>query len=403
MDSIDKAKRNRYPLPLKMKGGMCMKGSIHFQKDRKRYVVAWYCSVTKKPYFITRYKNEFMYHEKIAEKCLSAIQNRWEQHQAGHCVFRIDEFTGNSFTDVIDYYKNWVDEVIAPKRKPATVAAYMSYYRSWIVPFFTEHPIMMHEIQLDTITKFLNYITAKLRAKNPESNIGKSAANIISALHACLDYAWRSRRIPEMPPFPKREDYNLKEPEHDWLPEDQQLAVIGAMDEEHRPIFLFLKYHYRRPSEACALKRCDYDEVNKAFIIRRGLSARKLVESTKTRAVHYIPCAPEFLLVIEKIKENAKLNEFIFQNRIARKAGNRYTLESLNRLWKKACEKVGVKIRLYEGTKHSSCEQFINEKLGNVDELQALTGHARRDSVMKYAKIRLDHIRHLMRKKAVGA
>ena len=67
--------------------------------------------------------------------------------------------------------------------------------------------------------------------------------------------------------------------------------------------------------------------------------------------------------------------------------GSRYTNESLNVLWRDACKKENIGISLYEGVKHSSCSQFINEKEGTVDELQMLTDHARRDSVLKYAKV----------------
>jgi hypothetical protein len=45
---------------------------------------------------------------------------------------------------------------------------------------------------------------------------------------------------------------------------------------------------------------------------------------------------------------------------------------------------------MYAGLKHSSCTAFINEQGGTVDELQMLTDHARRDSVLKYAEIRLE-------------
>jgi len=44
---------------------------------------------------------------------------------------------------------------------------------------------------------------------------------------------------------------------------------------------------------------------------------------------------------------------------------------------------------MYAGLKHSSCTAFVNEQGGSVDELQMLTDHARRDSVMKYTDVRL--------------
>ena len=75
---------------------------------------------------------------------------------------------------------------------------------------------------------------------------------------------------------------------------------------------------------------------------------------------------------------------------------------SLNKLWKDACIKANIEhINVYQGTRHSSCTQFVNEKGGNLDELQTLTGHKRRDSVIKYAKVNLDHKRRLMSRKVI--
>jgi integrase len=251
----------------------------------------------------------------------------------------------------------------------------------------------------------MNYIIEKRRAANPaERNIGKTAFNVINALHACLDFAWRSEKIPKMPAFPKKEEYNMVDPVHNWLSEQDQLAIINAMSEADQPIFLWLKYHYHRPSEACVLKWSDYDQVNNAFMVWRGLSARKVVDSTKTGVDSEVPCDPDFFPVLMKLKASwsGNLNEYIFQNPRARKDG-RYTLESLKVVLRNACKKLGIPhIKVYEFTKHSSCDQYLNEKGGNVDELQILTGHKRRESVLKYAKPKLSAKRRLMMKGREG-
>jgi integrase len=108
----------------------------------------------------------------------------------------------------------------------------------------------------------------------------------MNCFHAFMVFAWRSERIPEVPPFPEKSEYGLVQPIIKWVPEDRQMKIINAIPEEHRPIFLWLKYHLRRPSEACALRKEDYDPFNEVFIIRRTLSARQLVESTKTNTAN---------------------------------------------------------------------------------------------------------------------
>lgn len=185
-----------------------------------------------------------------------------------------------------------------------------------------------------------------------------------------------------------------------WLPEDRQMKIIGAIPEVHRPIFLWLKYHVRRPSEACALKIEDYDLFNNVFIIRRTLSDRKLVESTKTNAVHIIPCHSDFTEIAKN--QLKKSGDFFFQNPRARKEAKRYTVESLNNLWRAACKAVDENIDLYSGLKHSACCQYLNEKGLHFNELQTITDHANIESVKKYAKYEIDRKRQLLETQRSG-
>ena len=365
--------------PDKNRGGVTM-GSIW--KHRDRWYVGFYFE--GKQHIIGYYKGEKMYSPKTAQKCLSLIQSRKEDSLEGKCLFRIEEFTGQGWTDVNEYYGEWMREVIEPKRKPATIKGYWSYYRNWISPFFNNSNARLHEIQLDTLTALLNSIRLS----------GKGKLNVMMAFHSMMDYAWRSRRIPEMPPFPKREDYNIVEPTIKWLSEDRQMAIINAIPEIHRPIFLWLKYHLRRPSEACALKWEDYDVINEIFIIRRSISARREVGSTKTGSTHIIPCHPLYYGTIKGIDRG--FGGYIFKNPAARRSTKRYTNESLNGIWRKSCRSVAESIDLYSGLKHSSCSQYINEKGLSLSELQIITDHKRLDSVRKYAKVEVARKRALM-------
>jgi integrase len=362
-----------------------MKGSIYFRKDRGNWVVQWWHREHNKKYLITRYRGELMYHRKIAEKCLATIQGDYEQHQQGLVSFRMEKYTGKGWTDIIEYFQDWMENVIEPKRKPATVKGYWSYFNNWIKPFFKENPIMLHEVQLDTLNKLLNYIDLQPKGKY----------NVINCLHSFFDYAWRSKRIPEIPPFPKKEDYNLETPVIKWLPEDRQMKIIEAIPEQDRPIFLFLKYHLRRPSEACVLRWMDFDEINQVFIIRRTLSARKVVERTKTGAIHNIPCHPDFMPVLKSIPRQDG-TAHIFVNPLSRHKEKRYTNESLNRIWRKACQDTGENIDLYSGLKHSSASQYINEKGLSFEDVKTITDHANIESVKRYAKTEVETVRRLM-------
>lgn len=364
---------------------VCMSGSVYFMKDRCQWAVGFRWQGKK--YNITRYKGQLMkqvHPDKRkdtgyinANRLLAQMQGDIENQ-----VFRIEKYTGKAYTDVIPFFDEWLKT--KEKKKPATYKGYKSYFKNWIRPFFESHPIQLHEIQLDTLDKLLDSITLQPKGKH----------NVMMCFHAFMDYAWRSRRIFEVPPFPKKADYNLVVPTIKWLTEDRQIKIIEAIPEEHQPIFWFLKYHLRRPAEACALHKIDYDIINKVFIIRRSISARKLVETTKTYAEHMIPCHSKMIDVIDKLSQQPGI--FMFENPRARKDGKGYQLEALNRLWNKACKKVGEDINLYAGLKHSSCSQFINEKGMSISDLQTITDHARLDSVKRYAKVELSRKRELM-------
>ena len=178
-------------------GGLCIKGSIQYQIDRNRWRVVWYDEKAHKNRFIYKYDGGYMpctafkmrngqlilnkknhpipdkskcHGYKLAEKLRALIQGRWEQAQRGECVFRIEEFTKDGWTDTVEWYYKWIKEIIEPGRKPGTVKAYKSYARTWVEPFFTKYPVRLHEIEYDTLMKFMNFIIEGLEKKSKYEN-----------------------------------------------------------------------------------------------------------------------------------------------------------------------------------------------------------------------------------------
>jgi integrase len=198
-----------------------------------------------------------------------------------------------------------------------------------------------------------------------------------------------------MPMFPEEKKYNIVDPIIKWLPEERQIKVINAIPEIHRPIFWWLKYHMRRPSEAMALHRIDYDKEQDAFIIRRTFSNKQLVQHTKTHKIHVIPCHSEFNKIMKKMPIRID-SQYFFVNPNGKLIGKYYTLGTMEDNWNRACKQVGEEIDMYSGLKHSSCSQYINEKHYYIDQVQMLTDHARRESVKRYASVQLDKKRRLM-------
>jgi len=365
-------------------GGICMSGKVGRRKGRNNYHVSWYDKKTKKTAKIYQYKGERMYHRSIAERLLISMQTSFENG-----TFVLERYTTQGFSDVVPFLNHWLG-TIKDDLQPATYKGYKSYVKNHIKPYFQENDhLSLQDIQLDILKDF----------KQNLSLAPKGKINVMYCLHAILDYAKRSRRIGEMPSFPRKKDYQLIKKPIKWLSEERQLHILEQIPEEHQPIFYFLKYHVRRPAEACAMLREDYE--NGVFTICRSISARKLVDKTKTGEIHTIPCVSAFKTFLEYELKKPIASPFLFRNPRARKVGQRYTNESLNTLWKEACKKAGEDIDLYSGLKHSSCSQFINEKGLSESDVQIITDHARIDSVRNYAKTEVKRKRELMESKII--
>ena len=148
-----------------------------------------------------------------------------------------------------------------------------------------------------------------------------------------MDYAHRLKRILVVPPFPKLEDYNLNGKDIDYLLPEDYNKVFSAIPASDKPIFMFLRLHFRRPGEACALHKIDFDPINACFKVRRAISARELVNSVKTNwktpKIHLVDCDPDFLpIAIRLLKENPD-SPFLFVNPRAREDSGRTHLNQL--------------------------------------------------------------------------
>ena len=193
------------------------------------------------------------------------------------------------------------------------------------------------------------------------------------------------------------------EPAIKWLGSEDKAKIINAVPLEHQPVFWWLKYHLRRPGEAMALRKEDFD--GEIFTVRRGVSAKTLTDRTKTGEVHFVPAVADFLpyIKVENDKQQAAgiLSPFMFVYPAGKMEGKRYTHTTLDSLWHAACEKVGIQIDLYSGLKHSTASQIINEDGYSIHDVQTAGDWARLESVRKYAKTETGRVRQLLERKIV--
>ena len=363
-----------------------MKGKVGYDAKSKRYYVPVWDKEGRKTLKIYHYKGIACTDSAIADKLLHAIQGDKENG-----TFRLEKYVRNEY-DVVPYLKTWLAN-IRPSISKGTHRNYGYIIENHLAPFFLSKRISLHEIKLDTLMELMNSMTIS----------GKSKLDVLACLHTCLKYAWRSDRIPSIPPFPERKDFQIIEPTINWLPSDRQQAVIEAIPRDHQPIFWWLKYHLRRPSEAMALMLEDFDGQN--FMVHRTVSCHEVVDRTKTGKVTLVPCVSQFKMFadIEREKRIAYgiLSKFYFVNPESRNEDFRYTTSALHKIWNAACKSVGESINLYAGLKHSSCSQLINEYGYSMSDVQQAVDHRNISSTRQYAKVEVSRRREILERRVI--
>lgn len=319
-----------------------MKGKIGFDKRMGRYYVSWYHGGrTHKIWYYNGWK---LRAKEEAEELLSVMRG---DDRRG--MFRIERYLKQK-SEVGPVIDKWLKVVIS-KRAPATQAVYKSVMDNHVRPFFDDRRISLAEIDYGLLME--------LNAKLPLSETSKKM--LFRVLKSFMQYCQKINRIDALPIFPSRDDFSpeLKAPV--WIPEHRQVRIIEAIDPDHQPIYWWLKFHMRRPAEACALMKHDFD--GDEFTVRRTFSNSVLHETTKHKHITHVPCVEAFKPIYEGMRksEGYLSSQFFFVNPQARTAGKHYTVEGLRNRWKTACKRVGENIQFYSGTKHSSASQLLNE------------------------------------------
>lgn len=377
-----------------------MKGSIQAHA-RGYWVIVWYHNGRHERFyndflhggskFWIRHKNkERCIGYEMASRCLTVIRNDWESYQRGERAFDINKYR-DKYTDVIPYMETWL-KTKEGKVMPGTMKPYKIAVNKHLIPFFERHPVQLHEIQKDTINLLLSELECAPKTK----------MNIINVLHACLMDANESNRIPKMPGFPKKGDYQIHKKPIAWITKEEQDSIFKHIPDEHKPIFTWLRQSWRREGEAIALLRSDYDKRIDAFVIHRGISDRRIVEKTKDGEIHVWPCDDVFRPHLKPGLERQDFSPYMFTCSSSRMDGKRYTREILMRVWKDACAEVGVKIDIHRGLRTSGASSAINERGWSLEEAQEYGQWSKVDTLKTfYGRYDIERIRALQRKKVV--
>lgn len=385
-----------------------MSGYVAFEPQRGangRYVIWFYNPETKRTEPIRRNTNgEFLYTKGMAERLLSVVQADFERR---HVVpFKLSKYKGTGGTDVASFINEYVDKGMR-HMKPGSRKAATSRLKNWVIPFFKPMNILLHEITIGRLIDLANHPPLSFKTRK----------NILYDFKACLEYAVVKEKIPFCPPMPRQKYFKRKD---DVASEDEiiatiprwkQIEILGAIPVENQPLFLWLMSQPgRRPGEAYALQKSSYDQATDSFLIKYNISDRKLVDVPKNGRFK-ARCSELFRPMIARCLRTP--GDFMFVNPRARRPGARYSDDTANRIWSNACKKIGfirlddsgkkvAGISLYNGTKHSTMDYFLNDLGLTETQLMSLTGHKNLQSIKHYARMNLKRQGELLSRDQIG-
>ena len=256
----------------------------------------------------------------------------------------------------------------------------VSMINTHIIPHFQDQDI--REIKAVGLAEFANKIKDSDYTNSYKWSIIKELRSIFNAA-----YEWEA--IPRIPKLPS---ISLEETPPEFITREQQLQVLKQIPERKRAIFQFLFLTGCRIGEARALMWDRVDFKNRVIIIGRTFSGNTLRETTKTKIWRLLPMWDtiyELLLTQKKQKANSF---FVFTN--PDNNNNPYSTK-INKLWRIACRKAGIKITLYRGTRHSYFTQKAREG-HSIESLKAIAGHTHTKTTEKYVKMYVDSLLPIM-------
>lgn len=386
------------PWGFSMKGiralGTCPKCCNPFKKDDKKGYFCPICLTHPERYLIDLfYKSERIRRATTldgktlrsfadAHGLLRQAQNEIDAHTFDPAKWKAKDRIDFRFSYQIDrWYKEKEDYMKKEKLAPSYVPKLFTYITHYYLPFFGDTDI--REIFNPMIKDFAKQLPDRLSLKYQK--------NILDALRHFFRWLKEDRLISDVPVFK-----TIEVPEHEpnVISPETQAAILNLIPNEHKPIFTFLFNQGCRPSEVRALKWKDI-QVD-TVIIRRTWSACKLREQTKTKRIRHNLL---FTGTLKSLPLRGFGEDFVFTH--GKSVKRPYSHNYLNKIFSAATSQLGLKIELYEATKHSFGTHYVNNGISK-DLLKEWFGHASIKSTEVYAKIKVvDAFRQIQNDKVV--
>jgi integrase len=243
----------------------------------------------------------------------------------------------------------------------------------------------VHAITYGTLDDLLGWLAVEKPGLSP-----KTRRHVLTSVHACLRWLYRRGELARVPERPQ-----VEVPEHApvLLSAETVAAILEAIPDEDRGVFLAMALLGLRPGEARGAPATAYRDgwLTVAAAAKDGRAAGE-VRGTKTRRVRRLP-VPEILAewIEQHVPAARRLDprEPLFQNARARARPRRYGHGVLKRIWNEACERAhgkGVRFPLYEGTRHSFATNLLASGVPR-HVVQKFLGHTSEKTSERYAKL----------------
>lgn len=216
---------------------------------------------------------------------------------------------------------------------------------------------------------------------------GTTRRKVLGAFHAFLADLVRRGDLERVPVFPRV-------PVDEYVPRtttiDVQDQILAAIPHDRRGAFLAARLGVR-PGEVRALNVADYDRATSVLTIRaamKGPTSKAPRRGTKERNVRRLIIDPELATWIEQHVDaaGALVGAPLFVNPTGRRDSKRWLSNPLREEWNRAALAVGVQVRMYEGTKHTTATEALRAGR-RLEDIQAALGHRDRKSTERYARL----------------
>lgn len=204
---------------------------------------------------------------------------------------------------------------------------------------------------------------------------------VLGYFHGFMRWLYDREEIERIPRFPQ-----LRVAEHEprIMAQAAQEAVLAAIPERDRGLYLALVDLALRPNEARALSYADFELADGVpwVVIRRAVKGQHRtddVRGTKTGRVRRLPATDRLWAWVQAHGERSAGGALFLRG------GAPWDAWQVNRHWKLACERAGVPVApVRESTRHSTATRMRRES--GIEDVRELLGHADARTTERYGR-----------------